>query len=287
MDANRSEASPSDSFDEELSRFASDLQLVHVKRGSLSLREIQKRANAHLGFNISNATLSATLNGKRLPRIDFLMALLRTLMIRDEDGIETSPPPHSSPALQPWRERWTTLETMRRARQKTTKHLAKNISPDLAIKSVVSEPLTSEQFSDELHRPARIDAAPSIHIPNPAHEAVTAIPGAAPNIYKLSEDSIRRKDGTPISALAERAINFLLEEGPIALPPMHGHLDAVRSVAFAPSGNIVGSVSDDSTVRLWDPTTGMQVGYTSDGHEGSVRDLAFSADGEVLVTGGG
>jgi WD40 repeat protein len=51
-----------------------------------------------------------------------------------------------------------------------------------------------------------------------------------------------------------------------------GHTRSVAALAFSPDGKTVATVSDDSTVRLWDPTTGKEKDSFR-GHVGSVGAL--------------
>jgi WD40 repeat protein len=48
---------------------------------------------------------------------------------------------------------------------------------------------------------------------------------------------------------------------------------------------LLASASDDSTVRLWDPATGVPVGAPLEGHADIVLSLAFSPDGRTLASG--
>ena len=64
---------------------------------------------------------------------------------------------------------------------------------------------------------------------------------------------------------------------------LKGHMDYVRSVAFAKDGNRVASGSDDGTVRIWNMTTGEAEARLS--HSDSVKSVAFSWDGNQVVFG--
>uniref|UniRef100_A0A672SCT4 Notchless protein homolog 1 n=1 Tax=Sinocyclocheilus grahami TaxID=75366 RepID=A0A672SCT4_SINGR len=47
---------------------------------------------------------------------------------------------------------------------------------------------------------------------------------------------------------------------------LEGHTEAVISVAFSPTGKYLASGSGDTTIFLWDPITGSQIGKTLTGH---------------------
>ncbi|WP_406511116.1 trypsin-like peptidase domain-containing protein [Streptomyces sp. NBC_00161] len=63
-----------------------------------------------------------------------------------------------------------------------------------------------------------------------------------------------------------------------------GHTKAVYSVAFSPNGATLATGSADSTVQLWDTTTG-KTRTTLKGHTDEVNSVAFSPDGTTLATG--
>ncbi|WP_181785505.1 helix-turn-helix transcriptional regulator [Streptomyces phytophilus] len=71
-------------FGRRLAGFAADLKALRIECGNLPLREIARRAPRHRP--LSAAAVSEALNGKRLPRLDFLMALVRTLPAHDPEG---------------------------------------------------------------------------------------------------------------------------------------------------------------------------------------------------------
>lgn len=71
-----------------------------------------------------------------------------------------------------------------------------------------------------------------------------------------------------------------------------GHGTTVRCVAFDPTGQMLASGSDDSSVKLWDVKSGKLL-HTLDGHKsylggktGYVLSVAFDPVGEILASGG-
>ena len=63
-----------------------------------------------------------------------------------------------------------------------------------------------------------------------------------------------------------------------------GHDDWVFSVAFSPDGVKLASGSADTTIKLWNVSTGKCVGNLT-GHDDWVSSVAFSPDGEKLASG--
>jgi WD40 repeat protein len=64
-----------------------------------------------------------------------------------------------------------------------------------------------------------------------------------------------------------------------------GHVGSVLSVAFAPDRQTLASGGDDKTVRLWYPTTGVQLGPPLRGHTDAVSSVAFAPDERTLASG--
>src|SRR5262249_18487382 len=62
-----------------------------------------------------------------------------------------------------------------------------------------------------------------------------------------------------------------------------GHQKAVRSVAFARQGRVLATLGYDSTLRLWESTTGKEIHCLQD-DQCVGWDLAASPDGKLLAT---
>ncbi|KAF7979201.1 hypothetical protein HWV62_43134 [Athelia sp. TMB] len=67
-------------------------------------------------------------------------------------------------------------------------------------------------------------------------------------------------------------------------PVLKGHNEQVYCVVYSPDGTFFASSSVDSTIRLWETETRVEVGVLK-GHTDSVFSVAYSPDGEYLVSG--
>jgi len=63
-----------------------------------------------------------------------------------------------------------------------------------------------------------------------------------------------------------------------------GHTRWVSSVAYSPDGHKLATVSDDGTVRVWNPDSGLQE-VVIDGHVGTIVALAFNPREPQIATG--
>jgi WD40 repeat protein len=63
-----------------------------------------------------------------------------------------------------------------------------------------------------------------------------------------------------------------------------GHTDRVNAVAVSPDGQWIASGSADRSIRIWDSSTGQEVGCII-GHQGDVMCVCFTPDSRNLVSG--
>ncbi|KAF9508538.1 hypothetical protein BS47DRAFT_1488334 [Hydnum rufescens UP504] len=73
-------------------------------------------------------------------------------------------------------------------------------------------------------------------------------------------------------------------EWPQNLSTLCGHSGWVTTIAFSPNGLLLASGSDDTTVQLWDPISGVSIALLV-GHSDEVNTIAFSPDGLHLASG--
>ncbi|KAH8705549.1 putative WD-repeat protein [Talaromyces proteolyticus] len=65
---------------------------------------------------------------------------------------------------------------------------------------------------------------------------------------------------------------------------LEGHSDIVHSAAFSPDGRLLASVSEDTTIKIWDVITGA-LQKTVKGDDWPVQSVLFSRDGQFVITG--
>ncbi|MCA1681436.1 MAG: WD40 repeat domain-containing protein, partial [Actinobacteria bacterium] len=73
---------------------------------------------------------------------------------------------------------------------------------------------------------------------------------------------------------------------PGLLAVLHGHNNALETVAFSRDRRTLASAADDQTIRLWNLRTYKQHAAPLTGHTGSGSSVAFSPDGRTLASAG-
>ncbi|WP_328475193.1 tetratricopeptide repeat protein [Actinoplanes sp. NBC_00393] len=123
-------AEESGDYARELARFAADLTTLRIEQGNPSLTDISRRAPG--SRSLSPSAISEALGGRRLPGIDFLMALVKTLLLLGEHR----PPAEDDPRLDRWRQRWRELQ-----RLKTDERRSRLAAPPAATPASEQDPL--------------------------------------------------------------------------------------------------------------------------------------------------
>ena len=76
-------------------------------------------------------------------------------------------------------------------------------------------------------------------------------------------------------------LNYISDQSVMTL---RGHHADVRSIALSPDGKRIVSGSRDTTIKVWDTTTGAELMTIASGHETEVTCVAFSPDGSLIIS---
>ncbi|MDX3583847.1 MULTISPECIES: tetratricopeptide repeat-containing protein [Streptomyces] len=145
-----------------LAELAADLRALQVQHGNPALREIERHAPAERPLPPS--TVSEVLNGRRLPRLDLLLALVQTLLGFTGGG-DHRPVPPRDPRIESWRDRWSALQLLQRS----------------AKQSISAAEATQQQPHAHPHPPSPAPApapspSPSLSLsPEPDHPAEASV----------------------------------------------------------------------------------------------------------------
>ncbi|WP_406253890.1 hypothetical protein [Streptomyces chartreusis] len=101
-------------YEDELAAFAEQLSDLHIAVGRPSHSEISKRA---VSVALPKSTVNDALHGKRLPKREFLIALVRVL-VACGDNKDTVRISHDDPRLVDWVERWNRLARLEKQRRR-------------------------------------------------------------------------------------------------------------------------------------------------------------------------
>ncbi|MFT7161870.1 MAG: WD40 repeat protein, partial [Bacteroidia bacterium] len=63
-----------------------------------------------------------------------------------------------------------------------------------------------------------------------------------------------------------------------------GHKEAIKMVAYSPTGKHIYSASEDKSIKMWDVATGIDLN-TFNAHEAGVNCIYLSKDGKTLLSG--
>jgi WD40 repeat protein/predicted Ser/Thr protein kinase len=160
---------------------------------------------------------------------------------------------------------------------------------------------TDRSKSPNIERPAESSSSSTASTKGPAQSTETKPPknpSLAPVVPPVAEKPSPPPSGKPAEGTAAPATepNATPSQPPaltpvvvpqfVLLETLRGQRDSVLSVAFSPNGRLLASGSSDSTINLWDVTSGRSVRQLI-GHKGQVFGVAFSPNGRMLASAGG
>ncbi|MEU9983575.1 hypothetical protein AB0H53_20525, partial [Streptomyces sp. NPDC050856] len=197
--ANANTNSEQGDFARELEAFAADLRSLRIDQGHPSYAAISKRA---VGRPLSVSALSDVMTGAYLPGLDFLMALVRTLLGSESE--QGRPVARDDPRLAEWRARWGRLKTLQ----------------DRSRRAAGPRPAAAgaRALRDDQSAPGR--ATPS------AQEAALSPEGVSTpaDVTGPAEETARLQRILTSQGLAARTVLGALEHGRrIDLEPLTGH----------------------------------------------------------------
>ncbi|KAJ1304983.1 hypothetical protein OPQ81_000026 [Rhizoctonia solani] len=137
----------------------------------------------------------------------------------------------------------------------------------------------------------------TLHIWDTRNEGKTT---QLPPEFRVEVHSISFSPSQPCLAFGSKdggVYIYSLQRAEVVLGPLKGHTKEVKSVAFSPGGIylasgsndgtaiLMGSASDDKTIRVWNPQTGQTVLGPLEEHSDAVIFVAFSPNGRFIASG--
>lgn len=110
---------------------------------------------------------------------------------------------------------------------------------------------------------------------------IKAIPGHTLNVWAVDFSA----DGKYLaSGSFDESVRLWDPNTGAPIRTLTGHEQAVVGIAFSPNGKVLATSGDDNTIRLWNVDTGRLIRRIDTGNH--TYKIAFSANGELLVSGG-
>ncbi|WP_078963139.1 hypothetical protein [Streptomyces sp. XY533] len=258
-------------FERELADFASKLRKLQIDCGNPSQRNISRTAPP--GQSLSPSAISEALNGKRLPSLDFIIALVRALLTLASDN--RSPVGRNDPMVESWRMEWTRLANLR-VEARHAPPAPESVRTPVVVDAWPTAPI--------LDAPVHLTNSPA-PIGNSRRLRFRLAPPVLPHsgfVWSVAFSPVGSLMATAsaagVVALWDPATHQTVGK------PLIGGEKTVRSVAFSPTGDLLATASDDGEVRLWDPATHDEVKALPTAKDKAVTAVAFSPDGSLLAT---
>ncbi len=135
--------------------------------------------------------------------------------------------------------------------------------------------------------PAKVIRNIQLHSTSTVSQSVTPSPTPTPSPAVASPPRSSSKTSSPLSRQTPAKptrVSPLRSPSWSCLYTLEGHRNAVTSITFSPTEEIIASGSQDQTIEIWDLKKGKRW-YTLTGHSNWVTSIAISPDGQTLASG--
>lgn len=105
----------------------------------------------------------------------------------------------------------------------------------------------------------------------------------------LDPATVTSPDGSQEASFGNDGVIHLIDSATgEEIAALHGHIRAIKVVAFSPDGRLLASASNDGTIGIWDATVTEDSGalVMLSGHHSGVTSVAFNAEGTLLASAG-